>query len=502
MRSHSNVLGTLGTVFSSLLWSLPPTVGDSLLTVSVPDVTKEAVEGLLALYKQEWGEVRVKREVVELADMLGMPLVKLSDLQTLEKKVGVGGENEEVEEKTKEADEEGEPGVEDNSDDEAAEEEPDQTITVGKIKVEPVGVLLGPKKIKTEIDEVFGNVITAKRAEKKKNTIDAMFRNLEMKIQTKQSALKENNPQESRKCPENLEISDVDKAATPACEEPGFQCHLCDSMSSTKDELRIHIGEVHLEEQLESELLKIFPRGCKDKCAECGQRVEAEYVKKEHILTEHPWTGLIELVENENRVKSIQLEDYNEDDVFEDESSDDEEEVEESKNSETNDKEEGKWYAGVKYKCNHCIFNAPQSGSVRNHLKKVHGFLAGDDLANQFVRTSAPLYTCKICDQSVRREYVSIFNHMKSRHKMTLARYGNEYEIKCEEGQMTIKRKRRALNSFVRIKKLKVGEKEKAKGETTIKEDNMPKKQTITKEDNLVKENIEFSDSSGDEEQD
>ena len=84
---------------------------------------------------------------------------------------------------------------------------------------------------------------------------------------------------------------------------------------------------------------------------------------------------------------------------------------------------------------------------------------------------------------------------------MTLARYGNEYEIKCEEGQMTIKRKRRALNSFVRIKKLKVGEKEKAKGETTIKEDNMPKKQTITKEDNLVKENIEFSDSSDDDEE-
>ena len=88
------MLGTLGRLFSSLLWSLPPTVGDSLLTVSVPDVTKEAVEDLLALYKQEWGEVKVKREVVELADMLGMPLVNFSDLQMLEKKVGVGGENE------------------------------------------------------------------------------------------------------------------------------------------------------------------------------------------------------------------------------------------------------------------------------------------------------------------------------------------------------------------------------------------------------------------------
>ena len=78
------MLGTLSRLFSSLLSSLPPTVGASLLTISLPDVTKEVVEGLLVLYKEEWGEAKVKREVVELADMLGMPLCN-SKLEEVEK---------------------------------------------------------------------------------------------------------------------------------------------------------------------------------------------------------------------------------------------------------------------------------------------------------------------------------------------------------------------------------------------------------------------------------
>ena len=71
-------MGTLSRLFSSLLSSLPPTVGASLLTISLPDVTKEAVEGLLVLYRQEWGEAKVRRDVVELADMLAMPLDALA----------------------------------------------------------------------------------------------------------------------------------------------------------------------------------------------------------------------------------------------------------------------------------------------------------------------------------------------------------------------------------------------------------------------------------------
>ena len=86
----------------------------------------------------------------------------------------------------------------------------------------------------------------------------------------------------------------------------------------------------------------------------------------------------------------------------------------------------------------------------------------------------------------------SILLEKKTKHEEDIVRLTDE-----------LARIRKRIESLdVRIKKLKVGEEEKAKGETTIKEDNMPENQTITKEDNIVKENIEFSDSSGDEEQD
>ena len=289
------MLGTLSRLFSSLLSSLPPTVGASLLTISLPDVTKEVVEGLLVLYKEEWGEAKVKREVVELADMLGMPLCN-SKLEEVEKD---GKKKEEVaKENVPERDEHGESGVEDNSDDESVpEREPE--VDVRKIKVEPEEVL--NPKIEIEIDQIFGDR-PAKKAEKKKNTIDELFKNLEMKILRKRTAGK------------------VQESHGPL-EEP--RCPLCDSMFLSKEELRIHCGEVHLDSQLEAELLKIFPT---DKCEECGQTVETEYVKKEHILVSHPWTGLIELVANKKKTDSAQLEDYNEDEVlFEDDSSDEEE---------------------------------------------------------------------------------------------------------------------------------------------------------------------------------
>ena len=103
------------------------------------------------------------------------------------------------------------------------------------------------------------------------------------------------------------------------------------------------------------------------------------------------------------------------------------------------------WYAGVSYECNHCNFKSPSRGSLRSHLKKVHGFLPGDDLANQFASTSASLYNCKICDLSMRREYTTIANHMRLKHKTTVAGYGNKYETIREESPVATKRKNKAL---------------------------------------------------------
>ena len=485
VRSHTSVLGTLSRLFSSLLSSLPPTVGASLLTISLPDVTKEAVEGLLVLYRQEWGEAKVRRDVVELADMLAMPLGNSEELQKSEK--DVRNEKEVKETVPAEADQ-GESGVEDNSDDESVEREPAKVPEVRKIKVEREEVL-GPK-IKIEIDQIFGN-IPAKRVDKKKNRIDELFKNLEMKLQTKRTALKANNVAEKPLVVES-------PASVP--EEPCPKCSLCDFMFLSKEELRIHIGEVHLDKELEAQLVKIFPAGCEDKCDQCGQIVETEYVKKEHILVEHPWTALVEQASHKKKSDETLLEDYNEDEVFfEDESSDEEEMTEKVNIEKKSESGTGrkKWYDGTVYKCNHCNRGHASRGGVKGHVKKKHGFLPGDDLSNQFTKCGSP-YTCKICGRSVDWTCGAINQHMNYNHRISLAKYGDEYETKYDDDQISLKRKRRALNSFVKIKKLKVEEEDTIEEDTVVEEDT---KDIFNKEDTIVRESIEFSDSSGDEEE-
>ena len=353
------MLGTLSKLFSSLLCALPPTIGGSLLTISLPDVTKEAVDNLLALYKQDWPEAKVKMEVVEVANMLAMPLVDTSKLRKTEKGEDESGKGEIVD---KEGDQ-CEAGFEDN--------------------VEKEKAFLDPKKVKT--DSLLGNASTAKRAEKKRNTIHAMFENLEMKIQTGEM---------------QEEVLNEDEVAS------GDKCS----------------GE---DEELEQESLKIQTKG--------------------------------------KRFSEM-------------------------------------WYAGVSYECNHCKFRSPSRGSLRNHLKKVHGFLPGDDLADQFASTSASLYTCKICDLSMRREYTTIANHMRLKHKTTVAGYGNKYETKREESPVATKRKNKAPSSSAKTKKLKAWKDQVKEGKTkngkTTAKDGGSKKERTDEKVKEVKEGIEFSDSS------
>jgi len=64
----------------------------------------------------------------------------------------------------------------------------------------------------------------------------------------------------------------------------------------TKEELLIHIGEIHSEVELLAEFIKVFPGGS-NKCGECGLEVNGEYVQKEHIMLQHPWPMLKATVE-------------------------------------------------------------------------------------------------------------------------------------------------------------------------------------------------------------
>ena len=75
VETHVSLLAILskelGEVFSSLP-NLPS-------LVIVPDVEKEAVEEVLMLYSKEWKEKRLTLEQMKVADLLGFPLLSKSD---------------------------------------------------------------------------------------------------------------------------------------------------------------------------------------------------------------------------------------------------------------------------------------------------------------------------------------------------------------------------------------------------------------------------------------
>ena len=74
-------------------------------------------------------------------------------------------------------------------------------------------------------------------------------------------------------------------------EEEKIDCDICGTSFTESEDAMIHIGEVHLEDDLTEEFLKNFP-GEIFNCKECGKECGSEYEKKEHILLNHPWDKL------------------------------------------------------------------------------------------------------------------------------------------------------------------------------------------------------------------
>jgi len=82
--------------------------------------------------------------------------------------------------------------------------------------------------------------------------------------------------------------------SSPKCSECGMD--FGEVSEDTKDEVSIHIGEIHSEVELLTEFSKLFPGGS-NKCGGCDLEVNGEYVQKEHIMLEHPWPMLKATVE-------------------------------------------------------------------------------------------------------------------------------------------------------------------------------------------------------------
>ena len=72
--------------------------------------------------------------------------------------------------------------------------------------------------------------------------------------------------------------------------ETNFEDRSTDSI----EEMRFHVAEAHLESDLLLENLRLFQNS--NKCGECKENIEGEYVQKEHIILKHPWEMLTSTV--------------------------------------------------------------------------------------------------------------------------------------------------------------------------------------------------------------
>ena len=90
VRTHTSLVAMLSRVVSSLLSSLPPTTTDAITTISLPGVSKGAVETVLGLFREDWGkEVVLGREEVAVVRILqlDLPYTAMASLKIKEEKI-------------------------------------------------------------------------------------------------------------------------------------------------------------------------------------------------------------------------------------------------------------------------------------------------------------------------------------------------------------------------------------------------------------------------------
>ena len=92
------------------------------------------------------------------------------------------------------------------------------------------------------------------------------------------------------------------------------KCPKCSTEVLTEEMMSIHIGEIHMEQELADQLIKVFPDSLEgsicDKCDEIFG--DSEYEKKEHILLRHPWVGLTELISRSKNSAELPAKEDNE----------------------------------------------------------------------------------------------------------------------------------------------------------------------------------------------
>lgn len=84
------------------------------------------------------------------------------------------------------------------------------------------------------------------------------------------------------------------------------------------------------------------------------------------------------------------------------------------------------WYKGCEYLCKICSETRDSTEHIRNHVKKYHPELQHNDPSN-YDMIKEDYFDCVICDENMLRDYLIIKMHVRSRHKMGMVEYANEY---------------------------------------------------------------------------
>eukprot|EP00092_Neocalanus_flemingeri_P017347 GFUD01018762.1.p1 GENE.GFUD01018762.1~~GFUD01018762.1.p1 ORF type:complete len:485 (+),score=126.29 GFUD01018762.1:18-1472(+) len=117
------------------------------------------------------------------------------------------------------------------------------------------------------------------------------------------------------------------KRSSPVCPQCGM--NFGEISEDTKEEIYIHMGEIHSEEELLAECYKVFPDGS-NKCEVCNLEVNSDYVKKEHIMLTHPWPMLKATVDeliSDSAVIGMQIDGVDLEEQYDDINNEKEEEV-------------------------------------------------------------------------------------------------------------------------------------------------------------------------------
>ena len=418
VQTHISLLAILSKELGELFTSLPSL--PSLLMV--PDVEKDAVEEVLMLYTKQWKEKRLSLEQVEVADLLGIPLISKSDKSFY------------LPRRTRSEQNMAKP-----------ETNPKKTMPSMLVRLK--------QEVKENLENTSDSESELSEAETVMNTGNPHPRVDEI-VAGGEQAIQELNEQI-----DELISSQSSVMGKSADEGSNFNCAGCGTHFEERAILRVHIGEVHLgEEELEVQLSEAFPGGTFT-CALCEEKCDSDYQMKEHIMLHHPWTSLEALVvESEKEGCQIEFEanlendksneecetrpekDINRDMIATETTFDNWQygiKEKKRKNGSYNTNSDLKWACGTSYSCNYCdnIYN--RIPLARSHILKIHQTkIERGDYSNHMSFESKK-YSCKICHQQIEHNPDNIRAHTLTKHRMKIHKYAASYETTGSSNKRT-----------------------------------------------------------------